>query len=51
MLILGFQAGELAGNDTVGGVGDKPGDAVSVGVGEPQLGTGVRAFLTKRWSR
>ena len=33
--------------DAVGGVGEKPGDAVPVGVGEPQLGAGMRAFLTQ----
>jgi hypothetical protein len=41
------QPGELAGHHAVAGVGEKPGDAVPVGVGERQLGAGVGSFLAQ----
>ena len=42
-----FQAGDLAGHDTGRCVGDERGDPHAVGVGEPQLRTGVGAFLAQ----
>lgn len=42
-----FQPGELTRHHTVGGVGEKTGDAVSIGVGEPHLRTRMRAFLAE----
>jgi hypothetical protein len=42
-----FQAGELARHHTVAGVSDERGDAVPVGVGEPQLRAGVGPFLAQ----
>ena len=42
-----LQAGELPGDDTGWGVGDERGDPHAVGVGEPQLRAGVRAFFAQ----
>ena len=42
-----FQAGELTGDHAVECVGEESGDAVAVGVGEPQLGSGMGAFLAQ----
>lgn len=42
LTVAQFQAGELAGQDLGGGVGDEPGDPVPAGVGEPQLRTRIR---------
>jgi hypothetical protein len=38
--VTGFEVGELP----AGGVGDERGEPVPIGVGEPQLRTGVWAF-------
>ena len=42
-----LQAGKLARDHAVGGVGEKPGDPVPVGIGEPQLRAGMRALLAQ----
>lgn len=42
-----FQSGELTRYHAVRGVGEKPGDAVPVGIGERQLRAGMRAFLAQ----
>ncbi len=42
-----FQTGDLTSNDTGFGVGDERGDPHPVGVGEPQLRTGMRAFFAQ----
>jgi hypothetical protein len=47
LAVAQFQARELTGHDPVGRVGDKPGDAVSVGIGESQLRPGVGTFLAQ----
>ncbi|ODQ91003.1 hypothetical protein BHQ17_16935 [Mycolicibacterium holsaticum] len=45
-----FQAGDLYSNDTGFGVGDERAYPHAVGVGEPQLCTGVGAFFTQNES-
>ena len=47
LAVAQFQAAELAGDHTGRGVGDERGDPQPVGVGEPQLGSGVGAFLAQ----
>ena len=47
LAVAQFQAGELAGHDLGGGVGDQPGDPVPAAVGEPQLRTRMGAFLAQ----
>jgi len=42
-----LQASELAADHAVGGVGEKPGDPVPIGIGEPQLRAGMRASLRR----
>ena len=42
-----FQPGGLPGDDAAGRVGEERGDPVPVGVGEGELGAGVRAFLAQ----
>ena len=47
LAVAQFQPGDLPGHDTGLGVGDERGDPHAVGVGEPQLRAGVRAFFTQ----
>jgi len=42
-----FEVGELGGGAAAGGVGEEPGDAQPVAVGDPQLRARVRAFLAQ----
>ena len=47
LTVAQFQARDLPGHDTSGCVGDERGDPHAVGVGEPQLRTGVGPFFSQ----
>ncbi len=47
LAVAQFQAGELTRYHRISGVGQEPCDAVPVGIGERQLGAGMRAFFAQ----